>query len=1087
MQSSAITNITDFENFWPPNSIQYSSAEWHTSCPWCALAGNGGDVQLYNGVPFTGDDRLVFRLRDNSFFCRVCQRNGLGHNGNYFPREAAELFGISIDEDSLQPVIQVDAEKPLDLWPLSKVIRARSQVQRDYWYNFGWTDDVIRHFMLGYAVLYKDDGPVHLIPMNVRTADAPAYEDSFAMEGRRQGVPTKRTSGAIRRYFWHITGVDDRKIYLTEGGKDAITAWFLKLGDVQCYFGTSQVSKEKIQFLKDYGYEEVVACGDNDDAGRDFNRKIVAWAREVGLKDSALLWAEDIPDKFDLTDLLQTRGFDAAQEYVTSHQTILEISADEVGVDKARYVTSFKEEVDATYQPHSPDEALTLEEIRRDGPRSLVYAVDQFIKQYPTKYKRGKGLIKLLKAPPGAGKTHTLIRLAEQVAEDSYGRSVVRLAKLNQDLDAVKEQIATGDYEDAEELTALERTLAGLQRNIDEFSYASVLWSTPFKSGYDDIVAAGATSNLWVNFDARDDTNCQNFALTQVLGNNHHDIGAFCKAHCPFSERCKREGYLAQHNDRRSHPITVVRHQHLIGELSKDYPDLVIIDESPFHAVENPILVTPGMIQAHNATWEMEVSYSHEVDAIELFTEACRRAISSNAGAPQRLSTGDANPQHTISGAAFFRLLDDHIQSVTDAKQSLNSALNAIQKQTLEQVYQPPHRENSAANVLPRVVPDLYEAVRKELADFVRDRNNQLPSAVHLVAGTLEIYPMRKIQIRARTPIIIADATAMIPELYEPVFERDLDEIYAPDIRNPNAKIEVVYGSDWTISEIDRSLGKEIKDRERALPTHVETLLGESLDLSETPYAPDDFGKNKLFTEYMDIIRTLLEKHTTLLVVVPKRVRGLLEDYVKHNYPDWSERQKFNHFGNLRGTNRYKDMEAIALIGQYRIPYNVLWRRIQAWGRLLEFDEPIPYQMVFKGKPYHGRDDGHSYRTFSHEFAQRFVDFVEEGEMIQAAERIRPHATGENKYVYVFASRPAVTWVTETVKKSQFFKTSRQDSPINKIKAFLIERFKAGEPTPTRDEVCSLFSCRLATFTEAKAAVEVEIKQKLPRGKKGQL
>jgi hypothetical protein len=353
-------------------------------------------------------------------------------------------------------------------------------------------------------------------------------------------------------------------------------------------------------------------------------------------------------------------------------------------------------------------------------------------------------------------------------------------------------------------------------------------------------------------------------------------------------------------------------------------------------------------------------------------------------------------------------------------------------------------------------MPFVYNALMRELDFYRNDRDNAVPSAVHLVSGKLEIYENSAFKISSSTPVIVSDATAGMPELYQAAFSREL-EIYSPKVRNPNAHITVVGGSDWTRGELEHRLGKQLKDRATRKAEYAEDVTGAKFYLHDIPTNPNLYDDNKLLKEYEDSIYSLVERHSSILVVVHKKVRDILEDIFRYKYPIAAEKISWGHYGSLRGTNKFKACSAVVLLGVPRVPYDVVWRKIQAWANLLRIESPIPYRFIYKPKPYDGHFKGHTYRTFDNPFAQRFVDTVEEGECIQSMERIRPHSTDDEKYIYIFASRPMGNYITNITTKNNVLNLYRGDSSLNRVRTYIEKTYAdIGKFPSTRETMTAL-------------------------------
>jgi Toprim-like len=1072
-----ITDIRQLLDRFP--DVEIFTQEAHTACPWCAQAESSGERHEKNGIHFRGKDRLVLRFHDHSAFCRRCQIEGRGHNGNRFLPEIAAFFGETVNESEV--ITRTRSDTPPDTWNTTKVTFAHAQVDRKYWKKYGWSDAAINRFQLGWGELYSEDGAAHLIPMQIISEKGEKLS-GFYLEARRKDLTTKHMRGAIRPFFWLVEDdAESKTIVISEGAKDGISAWEIGFKNFAAAFSANTFSREKLTLLRDRGYERVIVLGDHDVAGKHFSETLTLWGLSLKLEIAYVQWDDQKPDGFDITNLLETEKAEA-WAYLNNHLHFPQKS-EIIPIDnsKAEYVPDYKA-IQTTYAPITAEMALPLETIRGTGPQSMRHSVLSFLESYPQRSLRQPGL-KILAAGPGAGKTHTMIQIVERMARERMIQRYTERRLLVEQVEMTEKELSQEDDEDQHAFIQMEVTR--LRKMLADFSLADIAWFSQYKNGFADLLENGADLNLWFNWFARTAENCENYELQAIMAAKGNQVGAFCQTSCQFREKCAISGYMSQYHKKKQRPITVYRHNHLIGEFFSGYNTLIVIDESPFHVIEEPNLVPPDTIYPHSDTWDYDIPDHRMVEAIRYFTEALRASIASNTGEKDRLA-GRHNPRFVISGAAFLTLLDQNIRLLSNESWNLWDAANYIDLHTLNTVYQPNSYSNKVSDVKSRTVPDTFRAVMRELHAWKRDPNNAQPSQLHLVGGILEVYHIERIKIRGKTPLVIADATAFIISMYERLFDRESDAIYAPLILNTHAETKVIYGSDQTITTIMHHLGDQIKAREKIkMSPTVLDVAGDEFDLDDIPWTNTNFN-NRLFAEYTDLLRELIGKHTSLLVISPKIIRGLLEDHFFGNDPSLKGRVWFNHYGNVRGTNAYKNLEAAVLIGQFRIPYRSMWRRIQAWANAFEMVEPIPFEFTFRAKPYQGQLDGYTYRTFTNPFAQEYVDMVEESEMIQAAERIRPHVGSDQKYVYLMASRPTLRWITSTTSKAAFLAQIRDFSPLNIVKeAIKASWVQTGSPL-TKQQALVTFRVGSETYSRAMVLAQQELNMPIraARGRK---
>lgn len=1033
----AIKSIHELQTLFPPGTvISKTGGEMASPCPFCFSDGRN-EVE-YLGKRFVGTDRLIWRY-SHGVYCRHCALSGRGINGNGFYSWEMLAQQLSADIDN-EFDMEIDAhieEDPLRmLWDNTLVDKAHAKVERDYWYRFNWTDEIIDRFRLGYGTIYHADGDVHVIPMNVQHVsdeeENNAIRGLYYVSGRRSGIPPKRTPGSSRSYYWEILNSASNKIAIVaEGEKDGITAAFLfPNANVYIAFGATTWTKQKTQILADFHYSEVWAFGDHDIAGSGLNRNICLWANALGMVGKYIAWDDQFEDKTDITDVMSVLNAPATIEYILSHLKESEESAT-AGVTRALYIPDLG-------KTEKTSEFIDLSELRGVGINSLRGRINKFLNEYNDTKKRGRGVLQLLATPPGSGKTHTLIKVAEEKALEEHRKRVKEHQELLQQITNLEQEICSSF--DSDERAELQNILEILKKQEGLFSYASVAWYGQYKDGYQDLLATGANEEIWYNFEARNAGNCANIETVNTLAQNNHDIGQFCHRACPFMRDCERSGYLAQDIERRKYPITFFRFQHMLGDRAEEYTSLNIVDENPSGLIDNnPVTFKAADVFAFAEGWDLDLDDRRMGEAIDLFALAVRSVIASNQ---------DINA--TISGNTVLSLLDKQVQALSNHNFNLNSIIEYIDYDTLVNYFQPTFITGDAQHIRKRCLPQFYKAIANELPDYTDNIVQNLPSCIHLVGDQMEIYAQEPITFSSNVPLIVADATAL-PILYDAMFRREVD-VYAPQVKNTNAEIIVVHGSDWTKSQIASEIGKQIISFKKTNEIDTESIYDQ-----------------RIVRDALNIVSGLASRHEKLLVITHKNIRELFEKLIGEKFDNIA----WGHYGALRGSNSYQEFDAVVLIGAFRIPYDVMYRRISAWARLLGLNEELPTDTVIKAKAYDGQTVGHGYRTFDHWFSDLYVNMVEAGEMIQSAERIRPHSSDAKKYVYMVASRPALNYVGHVMSKNEFMKQFMETKEKH-IKDFLLTFYAENGEYPSYRIVAEKFATSNSVIQKIRQKLEVE-------------
>jgi 5S rRNA maturation endonuclease (ribonuclease M5) len=1008
-------NVTTLASYWTNQSMQWESGQFAGPCPYCNPASVDGKPVL------EGTNRFHLYADGKGGECRQCAMHSRSPRGTgyYTTAQILARFGFELPEGerfeySAPPEI---IERPLgNLWEEAQVAAAHAQVDYSYWLNkYGWDREVVDRFRLGKGTVYSVDPPQHVIPMvGIERADKPKLEGYFYLATRGHDSSgkyiKKRSSGSSKPLMWIIEeDLSDKTFVITEGDTDPITAWAIGYKNIGTTFGATTWMHNKAEMIVARGYTKIIILVDGDIPGEKLAEQIEKSYFRLGITDVwRLNWAGD---KRDISKILS--------ETKNRAETRLWI---ENRICEARrlHLNTFA----STTQAESI--IVPLDELRGSGEQSLRQHVSTFIQGYDL-LNRGNGAALHLQAPEGSGKTHVLIETAEKMAREQLAAYESQAQFISDEI--TKQEVllenSPDDPEIAEELKHYQKMQAALKQT-------AVAWYGQYVHGWEDLKKTGIDESLWFNFEARNPDNCENHKLVGQLGEKFHDIGQFCITACPFFKNCK---YYAQEEERIKKPITYFRHQQLQRNDDNDYKQLVVVDEYAGSVLENtPIKFKAEHVYPHRQGWELDVMSIDMAQAVIQLAQATRAAMSINAGAPQNLGDGSTNLGYMISGAAFLKILDTNCQTI--AKQSLDEVLTRIDAETLH-AFHPNYTSGDAVPM--RCIPQLYNALIRELPDYLDNPHNQFPSCIHLVAGTLELYATERIKNRHRTPMIIADASG-IGEIYQALFQRKIMQ-YSPVLRNPKVHTEVIMGSDWTKGAMNQQIGAALRDRKALLDKNAKyvTLEGKEFNPHDVPISAELY-ESAMISDALSIVKTLAERHKSLLVITHKDMKEVLES---HTQALWSQnkldhltdaaRVRWAHYGSIRGTNDYEKFDAVVLIGVYRVPYNVQYRKICMWANLLNIKETIPPDTVrVPGMidPLH--PDTTEYRTFNNAFAQRFVDMIERGEIRQSAGRIRAHSSNQEKSIYFFGSRPALPFVTHVSKKSEFMKTT-QESAYNEL------------------------------------------------------
>ena len=1006
-----ITSMEQLSQYFP--HVYYTQATtWNSPCPFC----EEGDLIEKAGNTFRGDDRLIWYVAQENpgVHCRVCQKwRSMEVLAKYLGLEV--LASLDYKESS-EPY---EASPLSSLWLSSQVKAAHENVRRDYWYRFGWTDEAIDKFMLGYGALYGSEG--HMIPMRVTDVSGNTTRFYYIANRVLGHSGSIKTPGSPKPYYWFIPSLIKETVFsdyaiLAEGEKDAITASILfPESDVYASFGSYLWTQAKTKVMSKR-HKIIWVFGDNDEAGAKFNKAVYGWAKDFSAEAEVLVWGEDEVEKMDVTDLFASDAYPDSRQYIEDHMVDPGYTF-AGGVDRPRFIENMKDaEVESDLS-----EYVTIAELRGSGEFSILGQLTDFVTTYPSKIKRGEGLLKLFAVPPGGGKSHQTLAYMLDIAEHHKiekleEKETLKLAVLRDKLRLDREELQESEDE---------KIYLRMKDNLDNFSLNLVAWFGQYVAGYQDLLALNPlTRDLVFNYEARNIDNCKNFDLVLELGTNQHDIGAYCQLGCSYRDQCRKSGYLAQEIKMRDYPIVYYRHPHLSAKRTANPIRYIVIDENPTTLFDTPLLIGQRDVKPTQG-WQIGVGDENQSYAIELFARSIRSAMSSNVGEPQR-TDGVENPNYIISGAAFLTLLDTFINS-QDASDSLENLMRRIDSESLAH-YHPTYISGERSTIRKRCIVPLYNIILSELPAYLETPTNKYPSRLHLIEGRLELYTQEPIEVSSTKPIIALDATAL-SKLYSTAFSRPV-VTFRPRLRNPNAVTIEFRGGGFSKGHTVAQIGEGYREIE----TILETAAGQQMDSREIPISPFLY-ESSLIKEAFTLIKGLAEKHDKLLVITHKILRKTLEWILNGNNEDFYDESllgkiAFAHFNQIRGTNKYAKFDSVLILGAYRIPYDVAWRKINAWMYHMGDTSTVSRETIIEDRQFHEQESGNGIRTFDHPFAKEYLDMVEAGELMQCAERIRPHASDGNKFIYCIGSRPSLLYVTDIWSRQILYRTLSDDKII---------------------------------------------------------
>ena len=586
-----------------------------------------------------------------------------------------------------------------------------------------------------------------------------------------------------------------------------------------------------------------------------------------------------------------------------------------------------------------------------------------------------------------------------------------------------------------------------LEQFVAEDETRRAVLLAPFLSGWTDVQNHTERPDRWFNYQARTEENCQNFKNVSLYAQKGYNAHIFCRRWCPFFFDCSQTGYLAQRAESDGARLVYARHPMLLQESFLDSFDAIAIDECFLPTVDEPMIVKKRDFKP-NAGWE---SYPNReaASSLETLLDAVKKQFGSEY----------------LTGRAFYEAVD------RDLGGRLVEVLAKIDNETVSAYQDDLFDQTPDVESIPmRCVPRLIAIMRREIGRL--QFNQDFASCIFVIDSVMELYFHTVIRIAKSKRVIVADGTGN-SELYRLVLNRE-PVIVGGDVINPLTKTVVLYGSDFTRTAIKTQTGSLIYDFEQWLE-EKDWLPYDWREIEKAPVS-DDFYDSSLLKKAFAALRWAASRHRSLLVVTHKSIRALLEYRFSALEPHYGDFVQFAHYGSLRGTNRYQELDAVMLIGCPRVSYQLLHRRINAYASLVE-SLAVDFDLTYVPQPYDGTYSGYASLSFVDPFAHRFLTWYEQSEIIQALERIRPHTSSSPKTVYLCLSRPAARAVTDVKPIASVIRTKPNHAEAF---AYALDSLRRSGALPTYREVSDRFRMSASTvksiFHDARIYYEIERK-----------
>lgn len=617
----------------------------------------------------------------------------------------------------------------------------------------------------------------------------------------------------------------------------------------------------------------------------------------------------------------------------------------------------------------------------------------------------------LLRSSPGAGKSHTSINALADITLDSLSTDA--------------------------------RIQASFLAQFKEDEYA---WQK-------EVTQHGADPSLFAYFVGRnEDENsagyCALFDLSVKVAEKGYHVRQQLCSRCPALTRaaCESKGYLSQYKRVEEANVLLGRHQHGTVDELIAHRKINIFDESPLNTIAAPLTLTIADLVYFGAPVVIHDQYPEVPALIQAFVDALQSIVKTNPVPVKRYT----NPAEVMLGGRWLfvqlsaRLSADQLQKLFNLDPKL------IEDSTRYPLSSP---TEDAVNALPIYwITPAWSILKYEYERYWLTDTTRWNSRIVVCGNKLSIYRMEPFVYPQSTKIVVTDATA--PEhLYPKAFgyKRQSTEDGVRRVQilprvvvpieyalDPLSKVVQFTGSDNSRRQLDewrdlkgsKDAGNRhekshryIKQQLGADSLQIKTSAGTAVNAEQVLDEIIDEASNTYLLRIKALITDLAKKHEGSLLVVSYM------STINNQLKKWNEEhgilaaEHLQYFGNLRGKNEFKDLNAVLIAGTPRIAPSDLATLAQVW--YWQDDIPIdPHTKQVRILDYEGYTDptdglgrGYQYIGYADDRVNAlYVDMVA-AEMRQSFERIRANASYDaqgnpiHKFVYIASAFPCADHV----------------------------------------------------------------------------
>jgi Bifunctional DNA primase/polymerase, N-terminal len=648
---------------------------------------------------------------------------------------------------------------------------------------------------------------------------------------------------------------------------------------------------------------------------------------------------------------------------------------DAVAEDPEPQIEPDIEEPDASSEaPHKPKSAQSAkpQPLTWTTPEAAIAKTRASVQTWLDRDSEHEPTLTIVKSAAGTGKSTTMD--AEQLAAKIKDRQRVEMEEREEA--AVLEAIEAAHRDGPEAIKKLiEKTM---HEDLGDLSMVlgKMACAVPRHKLGEEIQGLNGEERIAAGFEknpilrGRNATNCQRWELVSKAQQHGFSPGALCQRTlpsgevqtCPFFEGCS---YQANQKAVKEEDYIIITHKHLalpwLDSLALKSRKRMWIDEDPSKAFlldqsESRISDEQLADLVNDSDIEALNGRVPGVESLEQLSKDLLTGLSSPSGLQARHLDG-------WTPGALRRAARARLEVESRRRGKLNPSLDdAKLLAQIERVGVPPKK---LAFMIFRLADEVAVKRKGEVYSLYRDPQT------------------RQIRMRGRVPtdtlppnLLITDATAS-PEILAAVFPGYKQELVEIAVQR-NARItqtkEPVFSQNWLL-------------KENHLP------------------------------EVVEWIKQLAARYSNLVVITTKRIRRAITGEEPGKLHEFCEAHgaRIGHYGNLRGSNAFKDCDALVILGRQQPTPEEIEDEAKAYW----YDTPTPLKLIkpVNGKrfyqearrPYLMRDGSEAegrVQLHPDPRCQAVLAMSRENEMVQALDRARLIWCDKPKDVFILCDIP---------------------------------------------------------------------------------